>query len=67
MPAELIQLRAALRGNEEDTRRFIMAREGMIPPNEFFNAENLDRVLINAEVRPLVPARHEYTGEAQNY
>ena len=67
MPAELLQLRAALRGNQEDTRRFIMAREGMIPPNEFFNAENLHRILTNAEVRPLVPARLEYAREAQDF
>jgi len=48
-PGELLQLRVALRGNEEDTRRFIMAREEMIPPEEFFNAENLERILVNAE------------------
>jgi len=34
----------ALRGNHQDTRRFIMAREGMIPPEEFFNPENLQRI-----------------------
>ena len=44
MPAELIQLRMALRGNHGDTNRFIMAREGMIPPEEFFNPENLQRI-----------------------
>jgi hypothetical protein len=37
MPAEALQLRAALRGNQDETRRFIMASEGMIPPKEFFN------------------------------
>jgi 2-polyprenyl-6-methoxyphenol hydroxylase-like FAD-dependent oxidoreductase len=67
MPAQLLQLRAALRGNEEDTRRFIMAREGMIPPSEFFNAKNLDRVLTHAEVRPRVLARHEYTSDTENF
>ena len=31
-------------GNQEDTNRFVMAREGMIPPEEFFNPENLRRI-----------------------
>jgi flavin-dependent dehydrogenase len=44
IPAELLQLRLALRGNHEDTTRFIMARESMIPPEEFFNPENLQRI-----------------------
>lgn len=66
MPAKLLQLRAALRSNEEDTRQFIMAREGMIPHQEFFNAENLERILTKAEVSPVVPNRIEYTGEAPN-
>jgi len=44
VPAELLQLRLALRGHQEDTKRFIMAREGMIPPEEFFNPENLRRI-----------------------
>lgn len=48
IPAELLQLRMALRGNQEDTNRFIMAREGMIPPEEFFNPENQQRILFNA-------------------
>jgi flavin-dependent dehydrogenase len=41
---EFLRLRRALRGNQEDTKRFIMAREGMIPPEEFFNSENLQRI-----------------------
>jgi len=49
IPVDLLRLRAALRGNEEDTRRFIMAREGMIPPEEFFNPENVERILVNTE------------------
>jgi hypothetical protein len=48
-PAELLQLRKALRGNQEDTNRFIMAREGMIPPEQFFNPENIQRILTTAE------------------
>ena len=43
-PAELFQLRSALRGNGEDIKRFIMAREGLIPPEEFFNPGNLERL-----------------------
>jgi hypothetical protein len=73
MPAELLQLRAALRGNEEDTRRFIMAREGMIPSEEFFNAGNLERILANAEAGSVprqrttfLPQRNHHTEVADN-
>ena len=41
---ELLQLRLALRGNQEDTNRFVMALEGMIPREEFFNPEILERI-----------------------
>ena len=41
---ELFPLRLALRGNQENTNRFIMALEGMIPREEFFNPENLERI-----------------------
>ena len=47
-PAELFQLRSALRGNDEDTKHFIMAREGLIPPEEFFSPENLGRIRLGA-------------------
>lgn len=57
LPGELLQIRAALRGNEEDTRRFIMAREGMIPPQEFFNPGNLERIWVNAEAGSVSPER----------
>jgi len=67
IPAELLQLRAALRGNKEDTKSFIMAREGMIPPEQFFNPENLERILTNAAISQTIPPRHEYTSEAQNF
>jgi flavin-dependent dehydrogenase len=43
-PVELLELRAALRGNQKDTNQFIMAREGLVPPEEFFNDENLQRI-----------------------
>ena len=65
MPAKLFQLRAALHGNPEDTRRFIMAREGMIEHLEFFNAENLERILANARMTQLVPTPEAYRGVAQ--
>jgi flavin-dependent dehydrogenase len=43
-PPELLQLRTALRGNQEATDRFFMANEGMIPREAFFNPANLRRV-----------------------
>jgi flavin-dependent dehydrogenase len=66
IPAELLQLRSALSGNQEDTKRFILAREGWIPPEEFFNPENQERILTNAGACSVVPAKHMYTGEARN-
>jgi len=66
MPVELLQLRAVLRGNQDDTRRFLMAREGLIPPQEFFNAENLERILGSAALNRIVPSPHESRGEAPN-
>jgi hypothetical protein len=48
LPPETYQLRAALRGNQEDTNRFIMATEGMIPRDEFFNPQNLRRIMAAA-------------------
>ena len=44
VPAELLELRAALRGNQSDTKHFIMAREGLIPHEEFSNSDKLQRV-----------------------
>jgi hypothetical protein len=44
-PAEERNLLAALKGNQEATNRFFMAREGMIAPETFFNPENLKRIL----------------------
>jgi flavin-dependent dehydrogenase len=45
VPERLLAIRAAVRGNQEETNRFFMARQGMIPPEEFFNPENLQRLL----------------------
>ena len=47
-PAEQQRLQAALRGNQEATNRFFMAHEGMIPPEAFFNPENLQRIMATA-------------------
>jgi len=49
IPAELLQLRMALRSNREDTRQFIMAREGLVSRLAFFNPENLRRIHPNIE------------------
>jgi flavin-dependent dehydrogenase len=48
---ELLQLRLALRGNQEDTNRFVMALEGWISHDEFFNPDNLQRIAAKAESR----------------
>jgi flavin-dependent dehydrogenase len=52
-PREVTQLRAALRGNQEATNRFMMANEGMIQREVFFNPENLQRLM----AAPLAAAR----------
>jgi hypothetical protein len=44
VPEDELAIRAALRGNQEETNRFFLARQGMIPPEEFFNADNLQRL-----------------------
>ena len=36
---------AALRGDQAAANHFFMAREGMVPPETFFNPENLGRVM----------------------
>jgi flavin-dependent dehydrogenase len=47
-PAEVLGLRAALRDNQEATNQFYLAREGMSPPESFFNPGNLRRVMTAA-------------------
>ena len=44
VPENVLALRAAVRGNQEQTDKFYLARQGMIPPEEFFNPENLERL-----------------------
>jgi flavin-dependent dehydrogenase len=47
-PAEVVGLRAALRSNQEETNRFYLATEGMIPRETFFNPEAMQRLLAGA-------------------
>jgi flavin-dependent dehydrogenase len=47
-PPEVYQLRAAVRGNSEDTKRFILATQGTIPREEFFNPQNMQRIMSQA-------------------
>ena len=63
---ELLQLRLALRGNQKDTNRFVMMLEGWISREEFFDPDNVQGILANAGVRPLVSTGKEYRGEVQN-
>ena len=55
---ELLQLRLALRGNQEDTNRFVMALEGWILHEEFFDPENLTRIFANAGASSVLPNQH---------
>jgi len=48
VPEDVLAIRAAVRGNQEETNRFYMARQGMIPPEQFFNPENLRRLKAQA-------------------
>ena len=51
VPEELLAIRAAIRGNQEETNRFFLAEEGLIPQEEFFNPDNLQRLKERAELR----------------
>jgi flavin-dependent dehydrogenase len=64
IPPELLQLRLALRGNQEDTNRFIMALEGWISHEEFFSPENLQRIFANAGASFVLPNQHVAAAEA---
>jgi flavin-dependent dehydrogenase len=44
-PAETYRVRAAIRHDPEATRQFFLARQQMIPPEQFFNRDNLQRLL----------------------
>jgi 2-polyprenyl-6-methoxyphenol hydroxylase-like FAD-dependent oxidoreductase len=45
MPADALRLRQALRDKPADTTRFVLATHGRIPREEFFNPDNLGRIL----------------------
>jgi len=53
VPDDELVIRTTLRGNQEETNRFYLAQQGMIPPEEFFNAENLQRLKALAGVEPV--------------
>jgi hypothetical protein len=44
-PRELLAIRAAVRNRPEEATRLIKARQGMIDRNDFFNSQNLERLL----------------------
>jgi flavin-dependent dehydrogenase len=51
VPQEELALRAALRQSQEETNRFYLALQGIIPPEEFFNPDNLQGVKARAKSR----------------
>ncbi len=57
IPAELTQIRVAVRGHQEATNQFLMALQGMIPPQAFFNPANLQRLVPSMEEIANHPAR----------
>jgi flavin-dependent dehydrogenase len=44
-PPDALAIRQGLRDSQEDTNHFYMAREGMVPPESFFNPENMQRLM----------------------
>ena len=52
---DLLAIRAAVCGNQEETNRFYMAQQGMIPQEEFFNQDNLRRLMARADVARMQP------------
>jgi len=55
---EVLQLRLALRGNQEETNRFVMALEGWISHEEYFGPENLERIFANAGANSVLPNQY---------
>ena len=55
LPEATRALFAALRGREEDTREFFLARQGLIPAERFFDPENMRRIM--AAPAPAVNAK----------
>jgi len=57
VPEDLLAIRAAIRGNQEETNRFYLAQQEMIPPEDFFNPDNLRRlgVRVGSEAARMEP------------
>jgi 2-polyprenyl-6-methoxyphenol hydroxylase-like FAD-dependent oxidoreductase len=51
-PPEMIQLLEALRGNREETGRFLGTVAGTMPVQEFFSPENVGRIIKASALRP---------------
>ena len=49
---EMIQLLEALRGDPEETGRFLGTVTGTVPVREFFSPENVGRIVRGAALRP---------------
>ena len=47
-PAEVFGLRAALRGDAEETRQFYLATQAMVDPEPFFDPQNIRRIRTQA-------------------
>jgi hypothetical protein len=52
LPEPERRLRAALRFDEDATRHFFLAIQGMVAPESFFNDENIDRIVSAAPAAP---------------
>jgi 2-polyprenyl-6-methoxyphenol hydroxylase-like FAD-dependent oxidoreductase len=52
LPEHERRLRAALRFDEDATRHFFLATQGMAAPESFFNDENIDRIMSAARAAP---------------
>jgi flavin-dependent dehydrogenase len=59
---EELAIRAALRGNQDETNRFYLAQDGIIPPEEFFNEDNLRRLKARAGI--MGPADRQVYGQS---
>ena len=51
-PPEMIQLLEALRGNYDETGRFLGTVTGTMPIREFFSEENISRIVKSSALRP---------------
>jgi flavin-dependent dehydrogenase len=54
---EILRLRAGLRYNPQATTQFFLANEGMIPPERFFNPQNLQSFGGLSSLDPPIPLR----------